>query len=315
MISIIIPIYNTEKYLKECFDSIQRQSYSDFEVICINDGSTDGSTQICKEIISIDSRFHYIEQKNGGVSKARNKGLEMAKGDFIIFVDADDTLPYNALERYMRYEHGNDTVAGYTHIGNNITNLNLGNNNFNIHLGINYLLKDYLYNNNKYQFCSFLYRKKILDLHCIRFSDDLKYGEDEEFAWKYLSHCKSATTLDTYIYYYRNNINSASHTISFDRVQVIDTMIRVSNYFSSINHPFYDTIFHFGIPRAKLSILKQFALNNRKDLFDQLKISRDYPQKLLRLVLFPNFNIKLASLVYSISSTLFYKILSKKNES
>lgn len=307
MISIIIPIYNAEKYLSECFGSLQKLTYSDFEVICVNDGSNDNSAQICYEYCKLDSRFKYIEQENAGVSKARNKGLENVKGDWICFLDADDSLPEYSLELYMRYAQQYDVVAGYTSRCLSAKKLE---DNICTHEGINYILQDYLFNNTKYQFCSFLYKKSIIDSYSIRFSEDLKYGEDEEFAWKYLCHCCSGVTLDVDLYNYRDNITSASHNVSFARVQVIDTMIRVNSYYASINHDFADTIYKYGIPRAKLSILKQFAANKQKDLYTKLLCARDYDFKLTSLLSFPDIKIKIAALVYLLSPQLFYILLS-----
>ena len=307
MISIIIPIYNAEMYLAECLGSLQKQTFSDFEVICVNDGSIDSSAQICKDMCALDSRYIYVEQENGGVSKARNKGIEKATGDWICFLDADDTLPDYALELYMRYTNKYDVIAGYTSRSLSPRTLK---ENISIHDGMTYLLQDYLFNNTKYQFCSFFYKKSILDSYSIRFSEDLKYGEDEEFAWKYLGHCNSGITLDVDLYNYRDNIASASHTLSYARVQVIDTMIRVSSYYRAINCRFADAIYKYGIPRAKLSILKQFAVNKQKDLYFTLSCSNDYNYKLIPLLSFPDIKIRIAALVYLVSPQLFYKLLS-----
>lgn len=308
MISIIIPIYNAEKYLSECFGSLQKQTYVDFEVVCVNDGSKDNSAQICKEFCAFDSRFKYIEQENGGVSKARNKGLQTVKGEWICFLDADDTLPDYALELYMRYTEKYDIIAGYT--SRSLSEKSLKK-HLRTHRGITYLLQDYLFNNTKYQFCSFFYKKSILDSYSIRFSEDLKYGEDEEFAWKYLSHCSTGIALEVDLYNYRDNITSASHTLSFARVQVIDTMIRVSSYYRLNNHEFAGMLYKYGIPRAKLSILKQFAANKQKELYLMLSCSSEYDYKLLSLLTFPNTKIMVAALVYLLSPKLFYKLLSR----
>ena len=91
-ISIIVPVYNTEEYLRECFDSIIAQTYSQFEVIVVDDGSSDGSGAICDEYANKDSRFRVIHQINQGVSMARNAALEVVTGDYVGFVDSDDTF-------------------------------------------------------------------------------------------------------------------------------------------------------------------------------------------------------------------------------
>ena len=95
MISIIVPIYNVELYLEKCIESIINQTYKDIEVILINDGSTDKSGIICDKYAKIDDRIIVLHKENGGVSSARNKGLDIAKGDYIAFVDPDDYIEPN----------------------------------------------------------------------------------------------------------------------------------------------------------------------------------------------------------------------------
>ena len=97
LFSIIIPVYNVEKYLRECLESVLCQTYEDWETICINDGSTDGSATILEEYAAKDSRFKVISQSNGGLSVARNSGLEAASGDYVLFLDSDDYLEKDAL--------------------------------------------------------------------------------------------------------------------------------------------------------------------------------------------------------------------------
>lgn len=92
MISVIVPIYNVEKYIRRCVDSIVSQTYKDLEIILVDDGSPDGCPQICDEYAAKDSRIKVIHKKNGGLSDARNTGIEIAKGDFIGFVDGDDYI-------------------------------------------------------------------------------------------------------------------------------------------------------------------------------------------------------------------------------
>ena len=92
-VSIIIPIYNSEQYLGKCIDSVLKQTFTDFELLLINDGSTDSSGKICDEYALKDARVRVFHKENGGVSAARNTGIKAAKGKYVTFVDADDTLP------------------------------------------------------------------------------------------------------------------------------------------------------------------------------------------------------------------------------
>ena len=98
LISIVVPIYNVENYLRMCLDSIQNQTYKNFECLLINDGSPDNSAEICREYVAKDSRFRYFEKENGGLSSARNYGIDRAEGSFITFVDSDDWLESTCLE-------------------------------------------------------------------------------------------------------------------------------------------------------------------------------------------------------------------------
>ncbi len=101
MLSVIVPIYNTEKYLRKCLDSIRQQTYTDLEVLLIDDGSTDSSSLICDEYCIIDSRFKCYHIKNGGQGKARNYGLDKCKGEWIAFVDSDDWIKRDMYESMM----------------------------------------------------------------------------------------------------------------------------------------------------------------------------------------------------------------------
>ena len=101
-ISVIIPVYNVEKYLRQCLDSVVNQTLKDIEIICVDDGSTDGSLKILKDYAVKDSRIKIIKQKNKGAATARNKGLENSKGEFLYFIDSDDYLEFDAFEKIYK---------------------------------------------------------------------------------------------------------------------------------------------------------------------------------------------------------------------
>lgn len=103
MISIIVPVYNVEEYLEECIESIRQQTFTDFEVILVNDGSTDYSKEICEEYCRKDSRFRLMNQANQGQSIARNRGVKESLGEYIMFVDSDDVVSLGLLDQLMKY--------------------------------------------------------------------------------------------------------------------------------------------------------------------------------------------------------------------
>ena len=108
LISVIIPVYNTEQYLKRCIESVLKQTYKNIEVILVDDGSTDNSLTICNEYANIDNRVSVIHQRNSGVSTARNQGIEIMKGEYFICIDSDDWIEPNMIETLYNYIKNND---------------------------------------------------------------------------------------------------------------------------------------------------------------------------------------------------------------
>lgn len=101
-VSVILPVYNTGKYLRQCLESIENQTLKNFEVFCVDDGSTDDSVEIISEYVKKDSRFHLLEQKNAGGGAARNHGMEAAKGEYLAFLDSDDFFEPGLLEKQAK---------------------------------------------------------------------------------------------------------------------------------------------------------------------------------------------------------------------
>lgn len=118
-VSVIVPIHNAEKTLSRCVESILAQSYKNLEIILVNDGSTDRSLEICQSFVNIDNRVVVIDKNRGGVSSARNRGLRVATGDFVQFVDADDTLKLNMTEKLveaMLKSNADGVICGYNRV-------------------------------------------------------------------------------------------------------------------------------------------------------------------------------------------------------
>ena len=122
LVSIIMPVYNTEAYLDRCLESIVSQTYKNIEIICVNDGSTDDSGSILEKWKAKDSRIRVFHKENGGVSSARNKGLDECRGDYICFADPDDTIKpdmYEKLLSAIQREKSQISMCGYRMIDSN----------------------------------------------------------------------------------------------------------------------------------------------------------------------------------------------------
>lgn len=213
MVSVVIPIYNVEKYLKNCIDSILNQSFKDFEIILVNDGSTDKSIEICNEYVKKDSRIILINKKNGGLSSARNAGLNVAKGKYISFIDPDDCISENYFNILVEKAENNNCdviVSGYKTIPNNIEIIPSYKLN-KILKGTDFILSsDNVHSKNELCFVwRYLYRLKLIKENKILFNEKIFIGEDVVFNLEILCNSGRVVAISDILYYYTtNNFNS-----------------------------------------------------------------------------------------------------------
>ena len=189
-VSIIIPIFNAEKFIDKCLESVINQTYKNIEILCIDDGSTDNSRKILDSYKERDERVKIFFKCNSGVSDTRNIGIEKSSGEYICFVDSDDYLDENYIERMIYYCPEYDLIkTGYKTINNSIVN------KISIYNTEKFLLKDITYpvelNNFLLTFeysscCARIIRRKILLENNIRFKTNLKYSEDMLFIINYI---------------------------------------------------------------------------------------------------------------------------------
>jgi len=204
LLSIIIPIYNVEKYLRKCLDSILQQTFMDYEVILVNDGSPDNSAAICEEYVAKDSRFRLVNQKNAGPGAARNHGLDEAQGEYICFIDSDDWVEQDYLASFMAEDYdGVDAVFwGYTE---NKPDETIVRKLYNSQAGADEC--DKLIHDLKNR-CAFGYtwscrlKKSIIDELSLRFFTDIRVHEDACFINAYCSRVRSAAITDNVGYHY-----------------------------------------------------------------------------------------------------------------
>lgn len=217
-ISVIIPIYNAEVYLEKCLESIKNQSFTDYEVLLIDDGSTDNSGKICDVFATKDTRFKVIHKSNGGVSSARNIGINHAKGEWICFMDSDDTAETNyLLHLYRGVNQQKDIliIQGFkTILPKDQSHVRT----FETHLYTTsdmYKLFENLYTNRCGHPFAKLYNTQIIQQNQIYFIEQIHYAEDVMFMLTYMCYIKAIQTLDgyNYNYYIRDNSNSLSQRI------------------------------------------------------------------------------------------------------
>lgn len=231
LISIIIPVYNAEKYLRQCLESIQQQTYPDWEAILVDDGSSDGSAAICDEYAQKDGRFRVVHQQNGGVSRARNKGLQLAKGGWVTFVDADDRLHADALEYYNQQVcDGVDMLmAGYRKVNDGHTEDFVAETKMRcldreqaltmMYRPIWFPYQGYLWNK--------CYRKSIIEAYHLHFDEKIFFNEDRLFVTQYICHASGKIVYSSkvvYDYFVRRNSAMASLSKGYNLKFITDIM-------------------------------------------------------------------------------------------
>lgn len=212
-ISVIVPVYNTAKYLRRCVDSILAQTFTDFELLLINDGSKDNSGTICDEYTEKDSRVRVFHKPNGGVSSARNVGLDNAKGEWIYFIDSDDIIIPDALETFLSAAVNTDLVISeYQYIFSN------GKKYFGLVSGDGYFEGDQMIKKVSdihwmywATLCNKIYRRPIIEESHLLFDEKISYNEDMIFNFEYLTHISSFRTIKEVTYSYCENLSSAVH--------------------------------------------------------------------------------------------------------
>ncbi|MBR6435176.1 MAG: glycosyltransferase [Thermoguttaceae bacterium] len=225
-ISVIIPVYNVESYLRECLDSIVNQTFRDLEIICINDGSTDGSLAILEEYASKDRRFQIVTKENGGQAECRNIGISMASGEYIQFVDSDDYLDLNACQTiYSKaVETQSDMVMFLFHFFGKFEKRSLDDVKFiPSELTSNYDKIWFEFNNAQVVWAN-LFRRDFLDNNNIRFHNGL-YFEDVPFVAKASLLAKRISVIPCPLYYYRQRENSTMNNKQKKELHIPSSML------------------------------------------------------------------------------------------
>lgn len=207
-ISVIIPFYKTPVYkLRYCIESFRKQSFSDFELLLIDDGNTKEYDYIKKVYQDLDERIHFIYQKNSGVSVARNRGLDLAKGKYIVFCDSDDFVENNFLfSLHAAIQNYDMVICGVTEQWFPSVNSRVD-------------MRVFCSTPSQYnwvQYVNFsvnkIYKNEIIQKYNIRFDTNVKLGEDALFLIKYFDHCKRIQCIADSLYHYVPNETSAVHT-------------------------------------------------------------------------------------------------------
>lgn len=320
MISIIIPLYNVEQYIIECLKSFEKQLYKEFELIIVNDGSTDNSVEIAENYLKNSQLIiTIINQQNFGVSAARNRGIEEAKGEFICFVDSDDMVgPYYLLKMISLLKKENcDLVFCSSSI---VPEEYKFNNNDLKHLGelkseIKIMdsitaLKSFLYKGLVSGIGTMLIKKEILDNECIRFKEGYRYSEDQEIIWRIISKSNLIASINNPQYLYRIRDNSAMSVVDNKRLDGFKLMLDLEEYFQIEKPNFYKEFKKFGVARWVWATTWQIAIGS-KDYKSFYKMIDEFQFKeyMKNLIFYPQNKVKISSVLFMSSPSIYYLIV------
>lgn len=236
--SIIVPIYNVEKYLERCINSIINQTYNNLEIILVDDESPDNCPVICDEYAKKDNRVKVVHKKNGGLSDARNSGMDIATGDYIVFVDSDDYIELDACAKFLHFaKKGCDILVGDAIVTGGTCNLQHIINS-DVLTGKQYLLEAYRAHKAPMAAWLNVYKRQFLSENKLFFTKGILH-EDEDFTPR--CFLKAKTIVCTNIYFYHYIIRENSITTVADKRKnandLYDTCLRLYTIYNKIDNP------------------------------------------------------------------------------
>lgn len=259
-VSVIVPVYNLSQYIGSTLDSIINQDFNSFEVIVIDDGSTDDSLEVINDKLSKSLiSYKIIHQDNSGVSSARNRGIDEANGDYLVFIDGDDYITGNHLSELYNGESDFSLIQLVKKDGENLSSPHQYSKTS---ISCDDFIKMELNMEIPFNFCQLMYRKSIIDDNNIRFNTDAVYGEDTEFALKALAFGDEIAVSNEITYYYIQRQDSAIRTTDFRRFELVAIFENLAEFYKKLGKDdLAELIITSRIPKAIFGNMNYFFYN------------------------------------------------------
>ena len=312
MISVIIPVYNGEKYIEKIIGCFERQIYNNFELVFVNDGSKDKSLKVLNRIKNNSNlKIIVITQQNSGVSKARNVGIENSKGEFICFCDVDDEVKENYIsDMRLIMENNNvdlvickhqwikanekettfmkETGTGEVIIKNSVS-----------------CLRDFLYGRIKSGCWTTMTRKSIILNNDLHFMGGYMYSEDLHMLWRIIASSRNIAYLDKHLYIYKSHDNSTSAKFNENRLDGYKLMKNLELFFEKNVPEFSSEYKLYGASKLMWSIVWQAAIYYDYKKFKTFCIYNKVKNDMVKLLTFKKFYIQLSAFVFCVSLRMF----------
>lgn len=335
LVSIIIPVYNVEKYLKKCLDSVINQSYKNLEIICVNDGSRDLSKDILEQYKQKDDRIIIVNKKNGGLSSARNAGLDIATGEYCYFLDSDDWIELNAIDILVDKISNNDVDV----VVHEVNNVCADNDSTQLAKECENWLKSFTKPSGIYPVpkaisksipsitWNKLYKMSIINKYNCKFIEGL-INEDEAFIWTYMIHCKNYYYLDVALYNYLRRKDSimGQKCLSIKILDILKILefvykdvsthknindyqeVLTSNYIDHVNYLF--TILPLKYESKALNLIKKYikTVNNDANIISKYEYLKNQRTQRKKRIIEKIFSVKNSDNCHKIVTILGLKI-------
>ena len=260
-ISIILPVFNEEDYIKSTLDSIINQNFDGYEVIVIDDGSTDSTLEIVKKTLEDSSISNQIiHQDNMGVSASRNRGISLARGEYVVFVDGDDYILTNHLNELYNPQYDFSLSQMVKKENDSITNPHI----YDVdEIETEEFIKQELEMKIPFNFVQLSYKSDIIKRHNLKFREDVSYGEDTDFALRALSYGDSIKISNEITYYYLQHQESLINTSKLRRFDYIPVLEDLAEFFKKQNkNELAGLVITSRIPRAIFGNMNYFFYKN-----------------------------------------------------
>jgi glycosyltransferase involved in cell wall biosynthesis len=312
-VSVIVPVYNASQYISKTLDSIINQDFDGFEIIVIDDGSSDNSLEIINEVLmNCEIPHKIIHQENAGVSVARNMGIDASKGEYLVFVDADDYVSSNHLSSLYNGKTDFSLTLYAKKQGDKLTSLDTYEQDM---MSSHDFIKMELNMQITFNFFQLMYKSEIIKGNNVRFTPGIVYGEDTEFAHKALNYGDTIAINNEVTYFYVQHSDSAINTTEYRRFGIVEIFENIAEFYKQNGkEEFSDLIITSRIPKAIFGNMNFFFYNGYD--FDEVMAKMKELNLLEKLSKYQgDSKFKMKIRLFLLNPKLYYKMWRKLKNS